>query len=364
MKQDYYEILGVTKSASEAEIKKAYRKMAIKFHPDKNPGDSTAEKKFKDAAEAYSVLSDKNKKARYDQLGHQGMKGGFGGGGGMNMDDILSQMNDIFGGGFSGFGGGRGRTRDRQVLKGSNLRIRVKLSLEEAAKGVEKKVKVNRKKVAKGLKFQSCNNCDGTGVVMGVSNSFFGQVQTQQECPNCQGIGKMATNRPSGSDAMGLVLEQEAVFIKIPPGVDSEMQLKMSGKGNEAPFEGITGDMYVLVEVEPHAEITRDGNDLHYHLTIGIPDAILGVEKEIETLDSRVKIKIQAGTQSGKTLRLRNKGMTDLNGYKGDFLIHISVWTPTQLSKEEEAFFSSMKKNGKMEPDATANEQQKTIFLR
>ncbi|WP_299619959.1 molecular chaperone DnaJ [uncultured Tenacibaculum sp.] len=346
-KQDYYEILGVAKSATQAEIKKAYRKMAIKYHPDKNPDNKEAEEKFKLCAEAYEILSDEQKKARYDQFGHAAFEGGAGGfgGGGMNMDDIFSQFGDIFGGafggGFGGFGGGgRGRAR----VKGGNLRIRVKLTLEEIANGVEKKVKVRRKVQAEGVTYKTCSTCNGTGQIMRVTNTILGRMQTATTCTTCQGAGEMIDKRPNDADAQGMVVKEETVTINIPEGVTEGVQLKVGGKGNEAPGKNsIPGDLLVLIEEVEHETIKREGSNLHYDLYINFSEAVLGTSKEIETVTGKVKIKVDAGTQSGKILRLKGKGLPSIERYgTGDFLIHINVWTPQELTKEQRKFFESM----------------------
>ncbi|MDA0326937.1 MAG: molecular chaperone DnaJ [Bacteroidetes bacterium] len=347
-KQDYYEVLGVSKNASAAEIKKAYRKMAIKYHPDKNPDDKSAEEKFKVAAEAYEVLSNADKKARYDQFGHQAFEGAGGfGGGSMNMDDIFSQFGDIFGsafgggGGFGGFGGQRQRT-----VRGSNLRIRVKLSLEEIANGVEKKIKVKRKKQAKGVTYKTCGTCNGTGQVMRVTNTILGRMQTASPCNTCGGSGQIIDHRPANADANGFIVEEETVSIKIPAGVEDGMQLKVSGKGNAAPGNGISGDLLVAITEETHPKLQREGDNLHYDLYVSLPDAILGSSVEIDTVTGKVRLKIEAGVQSGKILRLRGKGIPNINGYnKGDLLVHINVWTPKTLNKEQKSFFEKMREN-------------------
>jgi molecular chaperone DnaJ len=342
MKKDFYEILGITKSASEAEIKKAYRKKAIEFHPDKNPGNKEAEEKFKLAAEAYEVLSDPNKKAKYDQFGHQAFEGGGGGygGGGMNMDDIFSQFGDIFGGGgfggFGGFGGGGGQRR----VKGSNLRIKVKLTLEEIANGVEKKVKVKRKIQAQGVSYKTCGTCNGQGQVMRVTNTILGRMQSASTCPTCGGAGQSIDKKPANADAQGMILEDETVSIKIPAGVVDGMQLKVSNKGNDAPGNGIPGDLIVAIEEIEHEFLKREGENLHYDLYISLPEAVLGVSKEIEAVNGKVRIKLEEGIQSGKILRLKGKGIPSVNSYgTGDLLVHVNVWTPKTLSKEQKEFF-------------------------
>ncbi|MEZ4816919.1 MAG: molecular chaperone DnaJ [Flavobacteriaceae bacterium] len=345
MKEDYYDILGISKGASAAEIKKAYRKKAIEYHPDKNPGDPKAEEMFKKAAEAYEVLSDPDKKARYDQYGHQAFEGGGFGGGGMNMEDIFSQFGDIFGGafggsfgGFGGFGGGQRR------VKGSNLRIRVKLTLEEIANGVDKKIKVKRKKQAPGVTYKTCSTCNGHGQVTKIQNTILGRMQTAATCSSCGGSGQIIDQKPTGADAQGMILSEETVSIKIPAGVVDGMQLKVSGKGNDAPGNGIAGDLLVAIEEEAHPFLQREGDNLHYDLYISISEAVLGTSKEIETVTGKVRIKIEPGAQSGKILRLRNKGIPSINGYgTGDLLVHVNVWTPKSLTKEQREFFEKMK---------------------
>ena len=338
--------MGISKNATEAEIKKAYRKKAIEYHPDKNPGDSKAEEMFKKAAEAYEVLSNKDKRARYDQFGHQAFDGGggFGGGGGMNMDDIFSQFGDIFGGafgggGFSGFGGfGGGQRR----MKGSNLRIRVKLTLEEIANGVEKKVKVRRKKQADGTTYKTCPTCNGAGQVTRITNTILGRMQTATTCSSCGGSGQVIDKKSADADADGMKTVEETVSIKIPAGVVDGMQLKVSSKGNEAPG-GVPGDLLVVIEELEHETLKREGDNLHYDLYVSVPEAVLGTSKEIDTVTGKVRIKIEEGAQSGKILRLRGKGIPSINGYgKGDLLVHVNVWTPKHLNKEQKEFFESM----------------------
>ena len=340
MKQDYYNILGVSKGATNSEIKKAYRKKAIEFHPDKNPGDSSSEEKFKDAAEAYEVLGDPDKKAKYDQYGHSAFDGSQGfGGGGMNMDDIFSQFGDIFGGGFGGGGGGRGQRR----VKGSNLRIRVKLTLEEIASGVEKKVKVKRKVQAKNVSYSTCGSCNGSGQTVRITNTILGRMQTAATCPTCSGSGQTISNRPPGSDSQGMVQDEETVSIQIPGGVEDGMQLKVSGKGNAATGNGVSGDLIVLIEEHIHDRFMREGNHLHYDLYVSISEAALGISKEFDMLEGKVRIKLEPGIQSGKTLRLRGKGLPDVNRYgTGDLLVHINVWTPKTLNREQKQFFQKM----------------------
>lgn len=355
-KRDYYEILGIQKSATAAEVKKAYRKKALEFHPDKNPDDTEAESKFKEAAEAYEVLSNADKKARYDQFGHQAFdgNGGFGGGGGgMNMDDIFSQFGDIFGGGFgggggfSGFGGGGGQRR----VKGSNLRVRLKLTLEEIANGVEKKIKVKRKVQAAGTTYKTCSTCNGAGQVMRVTNTILGRMQTASTCTACGGAGQIIDKKPADADAQGFKIKEETIPVKIPAGVVDGMQLKVSGKGNEAPGNGISGDLLVAIEEAEHETLQREGDNLHYDLYVSVPDAVLGSSKEIDTVTGKVRIKIEAGMQSGKILRLRGKGIPSINGYgKGDLLVHVNVWTPKTLSKTQKEFFESMVDDDHFQP--------------
>lgn len=358
MKQDYYEILGISKSASAAEIKKAYRKKAIEFHPDKNPGNAKAEESFKQAAEAYEVLSDSDKKARYDQFGHAAFEGGgFGGGGSMNMDDIFSQFGDIFGsafgggggGGFSGFGGFGGGGQRR--VKGSNLRIRVKLTLDEIANGVEKKVKVKRKLQAEGVTYKTCTTCNGRGQVTKIQNTILGRMQTAATCSTCGGAGQMLDGKPADADAQGLKVVEETVSINIPAGVEEGMQLKVPGKGNGAPGNGVPGDLLVAIETHEHNTLKREGDNLHYDLYISISEAVLGTSKEIDAVGGKVRIKLESGIQSGKILRLRGKGISSLNGYgSGDLLVHVNVWTPKELNKEQKDFFERMQGNDNFEP--------------
>jgi len=354
MKEDYYDILGISKNATAAEIKKAYRKKALEYHPDKNPGDAKAEEMFKKAAEAYEVLSDPNKKSRYDQFGHGAFEGGGFGGGGMNMDDIFSQFGDIFGGafgggGFSGFGGFGGGGQRR--VKGSNLRIRVNLTLEEVANGVEKKVKVRRKVQAEGVTYKTCSTCNGRGQVTKVTNTILGRMQTAATCSTCGGSGQILDKRPSDADAQGLKVEEETVSIKIPAGVEDGMQLKVPNKGNEAPGNGVPGDLLVAIETKDHEPLKREGDNLHYDLYVSISEAVLGTSKEIDAVGGKVRIKLEPGIQSGKILRLRGKGISSLNGYgSGDLLVHVNVWTPKELNKEQKEFFERMNGDGNFEP--------------
>ena len=357
-KRDYYEILGVTKSATPEEIKKAYRKKAIQFHPDKNPGDKAAEEKFKEAAEAYEVLSNPEKKQRYDQFGHAGVDGGAGGfsGGGMNMDDIFSHFGDIFGdmGGspfesFFGGGGGRGG-RTRQAV-GSNIRIKLKLTIQEITNGVEKKIKYKKKVVAKGVTFDTCDTCKGRGQVTRVQSTFLGQMQTSSPCPTCGGNGKKIKNVPPGADRMGLTVEEVTTTINIPAGVADGMQLNVQGKGNEVPG-GVAGDLIVLIEEVADSQLHRDGNNIIYNLHISFPQAALGTEVEVPTVTGKAKIKIEAGTQSGKVLRLRGKGIPEVNGYRtGDQLIYVNVYTPKKISSDEKKLLKELLHSENFTPD-------------
>ncbi|MEK6783049.1 MAG: molecular chaperone DnaJ [Bacteroidota bacterium] len=355
-KRDYYEILGVGKSASPEEIKKAYRKVAIQYHPDKNQGNKEAEEKFKEAAEAYEVLSDSNKKTQYDRFGHSRQGSG---GHHMNMDDIFSQFGDIFGGGggspFDSFFGGGGSTRQR---KGSNLRIKLKLTLEEIANGVEKKIKVNRLVRAEGVTFKTCPTCQGSGQVRKVVNTMLGQMVSATTCSTCGGAGQSIDKRPAGVDSSGLVSKEDMISVRIPAGVSDGMQLSMSGKGNEAPGGGVPGDLLILVEEQEDKQLKRDGSNLIYDLHINFIDAAIGTSVEVPSIGGKVRIKIEPGTQSGKILRLRGKGLKDVNGYgTGDQLIYINVWTPKKLTAEEKAKLESLRSSDNFQPHPDENEK-------
>lgn len=350
-KRDYYEVLGVDKNATETEIKKAYRKVAIKYHPDKNPDNPEAEEQFKEAAEAYDVLSNSDKKARYDQYGHAGVGGAAGGGfggGGMSMDDIFSHFGDIFGGGgFGGFGGFGGSSGGRRrVNRGSNLRIKVKLTLEEILKGAEKKVRVNKYiscdtchgSGAEGNGRSTCNTCHGTGQVTKIVNSFLGQMQTATTCPQCGGEGEIITHKCKTCHGNGIVKGEEVITLNIPAGVSDGMQLSMSGKGNAAARGGVPGDLIILIEEIAHEDLERDGTNLLHDHFISFPDAALGCTIEIPTLEGKARVKIAPGTQPGKVLRLKGKGLPDVNSYgKGDLLVTINVWVPKELLEVERA---------------------------
>lgn len=373
-KRDFYEILEVSKTATPEEIKKAYRKQALKYHPDRNPGDKASEEKFKEAAEAYEVLSDPQKKARYDQFGHAGLGGAAGGGfggGGMTMEDIFSHFGDIFSDfGFGGFGGftGRGGTRgSRQMTRGSNLRVKVKLSLEEVEKGVEKKLKVSKYVTCDecsgtgakgGSAYNTCSTCRGAGQVTRVTNTFLGQMSTTQVCPTCGGEGKSITNKCTKCAGEGVMRGEEVISVKIPAGVAEGMQLSVSGKGNAARRGGINGDLLVIIEEEPNSELIRDGNDLLYNLYVSVGQAALGSQVEIPTLDGKVKIKIEPGTQPGKILRLRGKGLPEVNSYgKGDLLVSINVWIPKNLSKEERKILEKLDESQNFRPNPGSSDR-------
>lgn len=369
-KRDYYEILDVSKSASAEEIKKAYRKKAIQFHPDKNPGDKQSEENFKEAAEAYEILSDDQKRQRYDQYGHAGVGGASGngfGGGNMNMEDIFSHFGDIFGGHFSGFGGfgGSQRGNGQRVRKGSDLRVKVKLTLPEVAVGVEKKIKVkkyvscshcNGSGASQGSSSTTCTTCNGQGRVMRVQQTILGQMQTAAECPTCGGDGKIIKEKCIHCSGEGIVREEEVITINIPAGVMEGMQLSVSGKGNAARRGGVNGDLLVLVEEEPHPELIRDENDLIYNLLLTVPLATLGGSVEVPTVEGKVKVTIAPGTQPGKVLRLRGKGLPNVNRYgTGDLLVNIGVYIPENLNKDEKIVLEKLGKSDNVKPNATAS---------
>lgn len=375
-KRDFYEILEVPKNASKEEIKKAYRKQAIKFHPDKNPGDKASEEKFKEAAEAYEVLSDDDKRARYDQFGHAGVGGAAGGGfsgQGMSMDDIFEHFGDIFGGfGGFGFGGNSRRSGGRRVNKGSNLRVKVKLDLSEIANGVEKKLKVQKyiscqhchgAGAERGSDYSECSTCHGTGQVTRVQQTFLGHMQTTSACPNCDGEGRIIRTKCTHCYGEGIVKGDEVITVKIPAGVGNGMQMTVSGKGNAARRGGVNGDLLILIEEEDHNELVRDGNDLIYGLYLSFPDAVLGSTVEIPTVEGKVKIKIEPGTQPGKILRLRGKGLPEVNGYgHGDLLVNINVWIPKNLNKDEKKIIEKFNESTSFKPNPDRND--KSFFER
>lgn len=362
-KRDYYEILGVSKDASKDEMKKAYRKLAVQYHPDKNPGDKEAEEKFKEAAEAYEVLSNDDKRRQYDQFGHAGMGSAGGGGfsGFSDINDIFSQFGDIFGGFGGGFGGSRSRGRSQKsVRKGRNLRVKVTLTLAEVVNGVEKKIKLKKKVecetchgkgAASESDVQTCSHCQGSGYVIQEVNSIFGRMQQQAPCNACGGDGKVITKKCATCHGEGVVDGEETVTVKIPAGVAEGMQMNVPGKGNAAVRGGVNGDLLVLIAEEKHPELERDGNDLIYELEISIPDAVLGATVEIPTVENPVKIKIEEGTQAGKILRLRGKGIPDVNGYgRGDLLVHIQIFIPKSITKDDKKLFESLAKSESIKP--------------
>ena len=371
-KRDYYEVLGVDKQASEDEIKKAYRKIAIKYHPDRNPGDKEAEEKFKEAAEAYEVLHDPQKRQQYDQFGFdcpQGGFGGFNGGAGMDMSDIFSMFGDIFGGhsgGFGGFGGGGARQ-----YQGSDLRVKVKLTLQEAATGVTKKFKIRKDVTCDschgtgcegGAKPETCPTCHGSGVTMKTVRSMFGMMQTQQACPQCHGEGTIIKNKCKACGGEGIVKGEEVVEINIPAGVDNDMVVTAPGKGNKGKHNGANGDLQVLVTVEKNENFERVGKDLYYNLVLDFATATLGGEVEIPTLDGKTTIKIETGTQPGKQIRLRGKGMPAIQGYgygKGDIIVNVTVFIPKTLSKEEKELVLKFKECDNFKAD---NATKKSLF--
>ena len=368
-KRDYYEILGVSKNAAADEIKKSYRKVAMQFHPDRNPGDKEAEDKFKEAAEAYEVLSDADKKAKYDRYGHAAFGPGTGGfSGGSNMEDIFSQFGDIFGNFFNG-GGGRSRGGGRRATgqRGSNLRIKLKLSYEEIAKGVSKNIKVKKYVLCttcggNGAKdknsIQTCGTCNGSGQVRKVQNTFLGQMQTVATCPTCNGEGSTVTSKCGACKGEGRMYGEETVTLDIPAGVQEGMQLSLSGKGNAGERGGASGDLIILIEEEAHASLHRDGLNVAFDLYITFPDAVFGIQVEVPTIDGKAKIKIPAGTQSGKIFRLKGKGFPEVNGYtKGDQLIHVNVWTPQNVSNDEKSILEKLNDSNNFKPHPDKSEK-------
>ncbi|MBR1784739.1 MAG: molecular chaperone DnaJ [Bacteroidales bacterium] len=370
-KRDYYEVLGVEKNATQDELKKAYRKLALKYHPDRNPGDKDAEEKFKEAAEAYDVLSNPEKKARYDQYGHAGVDGAYGQGG-MDMNDIFSQFGSIFGdlfggggfrSGFSGFGGGGS---SRRVMRGTNLRIKVKLTLEEIDHGCEKKIKVSKYVPCKTCggtgsrdgKSETCSNCHGSGVVTEMRRTMLGMMQTQSACPHCGGEGKVVKDKCHDCHGDGIVKSEEIITIKIPAGVQDGMQLAMQGQGNAAPRGGVAGDLIVLIEEQEHEVFERQEANLYYNAFITFSEAALGGSIEIPTLNGKVKIKLDAGTPSGRVVRLRGKGLPIVNGYgRGDLLVSLNVWVPKNLTKEEKKMLEDLQKHSNFQPNPSKQER-------
>lgn len=377
-KRDYYEVLGVDKGADAATIKKAYRKTAMKYHPDRNPDNKEAEEKFKEAAEAYEVLSNEDKKARYDRFGHAGVdpnQGGGFGGGGMNMEDIFSQFGDIFGGGgspFDSFFGGGARRGRQRGQKGSNIRIKVKLKLEDVAEEVTKKIKVKKSVTCNscdgsGAKDKSsistCGTCGGSGYVRQIKSTFMGQMQTTAVCPNCSGSGQQVTAKCTKCKGDGTEMGEETIAIPIPAGVEDGMQLSMRGKGNAGKNGGSNGDLLINIQIEEHPDFTRDGQNIIYDLFINFADASLGTSVEVPTLTGKVKIKVPPGTQPGKIFRLRGKGLPSVQSYgTGDQLIHVNIWTPKQLNKEEKALLEKMREMPNFKPDP--GKEEKGFFER
>ena len=373
-KRDYYEVLGVQKSASADEIKKAYRKLAVKYHPDKNPGNKEAEEKFKEAAEAYSVLSDADKKAKYDKFGHAGVDGAgpdFSGGFG-NLNDILNDLfGGAFGGGFGGFGGfgggfGGGQRRER-VYRGRDIRVRVKLTLEEIARGVEKEISIEKnvpcpdcggRGARNSSDIKTCPACNGTGQVQRVVNSFLGQTVTYSTCQQCGGEGKIISNPCHTCNGTGLVRQRESIKVKIPAGVEAGMQMTVQGEGHAAKNNGINGDLLVVIEEQEHPDFRREGSNLLYTKVISVVDAMLGCEVEIPCLDGKQKIRVEPGTQSGTVTRLRGKGLPSVNSYgTGDLYVKIAVWIPKKLTKEEKALFESIRQNESLKPNPTKDDK-------
>jgi len=374
-KRDYYEVLGVPKDADQKAIKKAYRKKAIQFHPDKNPDNKEAEESFKEAAEAYDILSKADKRQKYDQYGHAGVSGAAGGGfngGGMDMEDIFSHFGDIFGGGGGGSFFGGGSQRGRNVNRGSNLRVKISLDLEEISNGTEKKIKVKKKVECNtcsgsGAKnssaFNTCSHCSGTGQVTKIQNTILGRMRTSAECPQCSGEGKIITDKCTDCSGEGIVIDDETVTLNIPAGVAEGMQLSVSGQGNAARRGGVNGDLLVIIKEKEHAELVRDENDLLYNLFISIPDSILGSTVEIPTINSKVKVKIEAGTQAGKILRLKGKGLPDINGYgRGDILVKINIWIPKHVNKDEKKILEKLNLSDSFSPNPSS--QEKNFFRR
>lgn len=358
-KKDFYEVLGVGRGASEDEIKKAYRKLAIRYHPDKNPGDKQAEEQFKEAASAYEVLSDSDKRKKYDQFGHAGVGSAASGsyGGGMNMDDIFSQFGDVFG---DAFGFGRGQQGGRGGSRGSNIRIKVRLNLKEIANGAEKKIKVNKEIAcktctgsgAKGGSFETCKMCKGTGAFTQVRQTILGMMQTQTTCSSCSGQGRVIKDKCSACHGNGTLKGEDLITFNIPAGVADGMQLSLSGRGNAAIRGGVNGDLIISIEEEEHDELKRDGHNLFFDCHVTFPDAVFGATIEVPTIEGRAKIKIDPGTQSGKVLRLKGKGLPDVNSYhRGDLLINISVWTPQHLSLEEKSLIEKLKDSKNFQPN-------------
>lgn len=381
-KRDYYEILEVSQSSSTDEIKKAYRKVAMKYHPDRNPDDKSAEDKFKEAAEAYEILSNPDKKSRYDQYGHAGVGssaagGGYGQGGSMNMDDIFSNFGDIFGddvfGSFFGGQRGGGGRRQGRGTRGSNLRVKIKLSYAEIAAGAKKQIKIkkhigcepcNGSGAKDAGSVQTCQTCGGSGQVRKVSNTFLGQMQTVAACPSCHGDGQTITAKCTSCKGEGRVYGEETVTIDMPAGVMEGMQLSMSGKGNAGERGGPNGDLLIMVEEEKHAELSRDGLNVQYMLSVSFTEAVFGTQTEVPTVDGSAKIKIPPGTQGGKVFRLKGKGFPEVNGYeRGDQLVVVKVWTPTEVTDEEKQLLEQLVESPNFQP-GEESKKEKTFFDR
>lgn len=368
-KRDYYEILEVPKDADETAIKKSYRKIAMQFHPDKNPDNKAAEEKFKEAAEAYEVLSDPDKRAKYDRFGHAGVQGqqGFHSAESMNMDDIFSQFGDVFGDSpFESFFGNRGGGQRAQGQKGSNLRIKLSLSLEEIEAGVKKTIKVKKRKTcttckgsgAKDGALKNCQTCGGSGVVRQIRSTFLGQMQTTAQCPTCHGSGSIVVEPCPKCRGEGRTLEEETIDIDIPAGVEDGMQLTMRGRGNAGIKGGPSGDLLISIEVKPHAELKRDGNNLIFELYLSFPDAAIGCSVDVPTLSGPVKIKIPPGTQSGKIFRLNGKGLPSVQAYgKGDELIYVNIWTPKKISDDEKKILEKLNASPNFKPQPSKTEK-------
>ena len=362
-KRDYYDILGVGRNASAEDLKKAYRKLAIQYHPDKNPGNAEAEEKFKEAAEAYEVLSNAEKRQNYDRFGHSGPQMGGGGfGGGMDLNDIFEQFGDIFGGAFGGaFGGSSGRGGQRGGQRGTNIRIKLKLTLEEISEGVTKKIKVNKfsgcstchgSGAKAGTQPKTCTTCQGSGQVTQVTNTFLGQMRTASICPSCQGQGSIIADKCSSCRGEGIERGEEVIEVRIPAGVEEEMQLNMRGKGNAGQRNAAPGDLLIAIEEEEHPLFKRDGQHVFYDLYLNFADAALGTTVDIPTLNGKARVKIEEGSQSGKTLRLRGKGMPSVNGgQRGDMFATINVWTPQNLSHEERKILEDLRGKSNFEPN-------------
>ncbi|MEP6512236.1 MAG: molecular chaperone DnaJ [Parafilimonas sp.] len=373
-KRDYYEILGVSKTSSADEIKKSYRKVAMQYHPDRNPGDKQAEEKFKEAAEAYDVLSDTDKRSKYDRFGHSAFGPGTGGGfsGGMNMDDIFTHFGDVFNDDIFGsfFGGGSrrgGGGRAQRGIRGSNLRVKLKLNYEEMSKGATRNIKIKKYIVCNtcngsGAKdngsVQTCKTCNGSGQVRKVTNTFLGQMQTVTTCPECNGQGTTITSKCNNCKGEGRVYGEETISVNIPAGVQEGMQLSLNAKGNAGERGGMAGDLIILIEEEQHKELQREGLNVAYELYLSIPDAVFGTQAEVPTIDGRAKIKIPPGTQSGKIFRLKGKGFPEVNGYgKGDQLIHVNVWTPQHVTHQEKEMLERLSKSPNFNPQPSKSEK-------